>query len=174
MRCPHSCVKPLRLKAERAFSLIENLVAIAIVVLFFGALYAINSQNLFLLNAGRGAAIAGKCLQDRAEQLRNCKWSQLTDANYLQNNVLNTSPLGVANLGLVTETVTIKAYPLASPSPATISVVRANGSANITSTNNSMVNQDMVRVDSSLTWTTGVGGRTRTQSASTLIAKNIP
>lgn len=163
-----------RRNGVRAFTLVENMVAIAIVILFFTAIYAINSQSLFLLSAGRGAAIAGKCLQDRTEQLRNCKWSQLTDANYLQNNVLDTSPLGVANLGLVTETVTIKAYPLASPSPAPISVVRANGSANITSTNNSMVDQDMVRVDSSLTWTTGIGGRTRTQSVSTLIAKNIP
>ncbi len=169
MRCPHSYDKTLRLKGERAFTLIENLVATTIVILFFGALYAISSQGLNMLNAGRGAVIASECLQDRTEQLRSCTWSQLTDANYLKNNVLNTAPNGISNLGTVTEKVTIDGYPAVVSPP--ISVVRSNGTVMAVS-NGALANRDMVRVDMAVTWSAGIGGRTRTQAVTTLIAKS--
>jgi len=168
----HSHEKWLVRKSQDAFTFTENIFAMMIVVLFFAVLYAVNSQSLYILNSGRGAALSDECLQDRIEQLRNCTWSQLTDASYLQSSVLNSSTNGAAHLGQVTETVTVNAYPFALSPP--ISVVRSNGSASIASSNASIANGDLVRVDSSLTWTVGLGGRAHTQATTALIAKYKP
>ena len=116
-----------RRSCEAGFTFVENLIAMVIVVLFFSALYGLNSQALYLLNSGREALVANVCLRDRVEQLRNCTWTQLTDSTYLRTSVLNSSPSGAANLGNLTETLTINSYPAAGNPP--ISLTRTNGSA---------------------------------------------
>ena len=141
----------------------------AIVVLFFAALFAVNSQGLYLLNSGREAVVASVCTRDRVEQLRDCTWAQLTDSSYLRTSVLNSAPSGASNLGQLTETLTINSYPVAGNPP--ISVVRSNGSASVVSTNAAIANSTLVRVDETLSWTAGPGGRPRTQATSTLLAK---
>lgn len=156
-------------KSEGGFTFVENLIAMAIVVLFFGALFAVNSQGLYLLNSGREAVVASVCLRDRVEQLRNCTWAQLTDSTYLRTGVLNSSPTGASTLGTLTETITINSYPVAVNPP--ISVVRSNGVANVVSTNAAIASGALVRVDDTLTWTAGPGGRARKQATSTLMAK---
>jgi prepilin-type N-terminal cleavage/methylation domain-containing protein len=156
-------------KSEEGFTLVENLIAMAIVLLFFAALFAVNSQGLYLLNSGRQAVVANVCLRDRVEQLRDCSWAQLTDSTYLQTSVLNSAPSGASNLGQLTETVTVNSYPIAVNPP--ISVARSNGTASVVSTNASIANGALVRVDNTLTWTAGLGGRARTQATSTLMAK---
>jgi hypothetical protein len=140
-----------------------------IVVLFFGALFAINSQGLYLLNSGREAVVANVCLRDRVEQLHNCTWAHLTDSTYLRTNVLNSPTSGEPNLGQLTETLTINSYPVALNPP--ISVVRSNGSASVVTTNAAIANGSLVRVDETFSWTAGPGGRPRKQATSTLLAK---
>ncbi len=158
------------MKARGGFTYIEAMVAVAIVAIFFGALYALNAQALYVLNAGRQAAAAGQSSQDRLEQFRSCTWSQLTDASYIQNSILNGSTISGYNIGGSTETVTLNAYPTATTPTR---VVRTNNAASTTSTNTNLVNGDMVRIDVSLTWGP-VGARQRTQSVSSVIAKNVP
>jgi len=150
------------------FTFVENLVAMVIVVLFFGALYGINSQGLYVLNSGREAVVANVCLRDRIEQLRNCTWAQLTDPTYLRNSVLNSSPSGAAYLNSVTETLTINSYPVAG-NP--IILTRTNGSASVTSGNAALASSTLVRVDEVFSWTAGPGGRPRMQATTTLLAK---
>jgi hypothetical protein len=105
------------------------------------------------------------------EQLRNCTWAQLTAASYIQSSVLNSPTNGTRNLGPVTETVTVNAYP--TPINPAITVVRSNNSASTVSSNASIANGDMVRVDLLLAWT-GIGKRARTKEMTTVIAKNNP
>lgn len=155
--------------AEEGFTFVENLIAMAIIVLFFGALFAVNSQGLYLLNSGREAVVANVCLRDRTEQLRNCTWTQLTDSAYLRDSVLNSASSDASNLGQLTETVTINSYPIAINPP--ISVVRSNGSSSVVSTNATIANGTLVRIDDTLSWTAGPGGRARKQAISTLMAK---
>jgi hypothetical protein len=154
---------------EAGFTFVENLIAMVIVVLFFAALYGLNCQGLYLLNSGREALVANVCLRDRVEQLRNCTWAQLTDSTYLRTSVLSSSPTGAANLGNLTETLTINSYPTAGNPP--ISLTRTNGSASVTTTNAAIANSTLVRVDATLSWTAAPGGRSRTQATSTLLAK---
>ena len=153
---------------ESGFTFIENLVAMIIVVMFFGSLYAINSQGLYVLNSGREAMVANVCLRDRIEQLRNCTWAQLTDSAYLRSSIFNSSPSGAANLTGLTETLTINSYPVAG-NP--IILTRANGTASITSGNAALAASTLVRVDEVFSWTAGPGGRSRTQATTTLLAK---
>jgi prepilin-type N-terminal cleavage/methylation domain-containing protein len=159
------------MQSKGGFTYIETMVAVAIVALFFGALYALNTQCLYLLNSGRQAAAAGQSLQDRIEQFRSCTWEQLTDASYIQNNVLNASTTSGYNIVGSTEMVMLTGYPTAT-TPTT--VVRTNGTANTISNNSNLVNDDMVRIDVSLTWVAGLGARARSQSLSSIIAKNVP
>ena len=169
MNLRHPSGKLPHRKAEEGFTFVENLIAMAIIVLFFGALFAVNSQGLYLLNSGREAVVANVCLRDRVEQLRDCNWAQLTDSTYLRASVLNSAPIGSSNLGRLTETLTINSYPNTVNPP--ISVVRSNGSASVASTNAAIANGALVRVDDTLSWTAGPGGRPRSQRTSTLIAK---
>jgi hypothetical protein len=173
MNTRHLCTSSQRplARSSAAFTFIENIFALALVAISFVALFSLNAQCLYMLNSGRGAVFATQSLQDRAEQLRNCTWSQLTDASYIQSSVLNSSTNGIQNLGQVTETVTVNAYPTALNPPN--SVVRSNGSPSTVSSNAAIANGDMVRVDIVLAWTR-LGNRARTKAMTTVIAKNTP
>ena len=159
------------MKKTGGFTYVEAMIAVAIVAVFFGALYALDANCLYLLSSGRQAAAAAQSLQDRIEQFRGCSWTQLTDASYIKNNIMNTSTTSGYNIGGSTETVTLNTYPVAT---APTKIVRTNGAATTISTNSNLVNTDLVRIDVALSWTSNVGKRARSQSVSSLIAKNVP
>src|ERR1700694_4963392 len=104
MNMRHFCTNSQRPLARfsAAFTLVENVFALALVAISFVALFSLNGQCLYMLNSGRGAVFATQSMQDRVEALRNCTWSQLTDASYIQSSVLNSSTNGMQNLGQVT------------------------------------------------------------------------
>jgi Tfp pilus assembly protein PilE len=157
-------------RASPGFTLIENLFAVAIVAFFFGALYALNSQCLYLLNSGREATSAEQAMQDRMEQLRNAHWSQVTSASYIQSSILNSPSNSAAFLSKTTETITVNSYPTAANPP--IQVQRLNGVATIVSNNAAIANGDMVRIDIALNWTASPGNRARSQVISTIWGEN--
>jgi prepilin-type N-terminal cleavage/methylation domain-containing protein len=153
------------------FTLIECLFATAIVAVFFCAVYAISARCMWLVNQGREVSAAQFSLQDRFEQLRCLTWAQLTSAGDLQASVLNAGTNTSANLGSVTETITVNAYPAAISPP--IKVVRSNGAAAVLTSNASMASQQMIRVDVILTWVSRSGIQ-RTQSETTVVAMRTP
>jgi len=157
-------------KAAAGFSLIDNLIAVAIVSVCFVALYAISGQCLYVLSTGRETTSAQQALQDRIEQLRNLQWAQATDPNYLANNVLNQAPANGTNLANLSESITVNAYPTAL-SPA-IQVTRSAGSATIISSNSAVANSPLVRIDVQESWKAAHTGRARTASLSTILSVN--
>ena len=158
-----------RRRLHSGFSLLECVFALAVVACFFSGLYGLNSQCLLTLNAGREALAAQQCLRDRVEQLRSCTWAQITDANYLKNNILCSSADSTVNLASPSETVTVNAYPTTISPP--IKITRVNGVATTVTSNAAMASQELVSVQVSLSWTGARGRRARTQSTTSVIAK---
>ena len=154
-----------------AFTLIDNIVAVAIVAGFFGALYAMSGQCLYLLNSGRQTTVAQQAIQDRIEQLRNIKWVQLTDPAYIAGNVLNTAAQNGASLSGLSETVTVNAYPTAL-SPSNQVTRSSAGAVTVSSTNSAIASGDLVRIDVTLNWTASPGNRPRSVSTTTVWAVN--
>lgn len=159
-----------RRKAAAGFSLIDNLVAVAIVTGTFTALYAMSAQCSYVLKSGRETTSAQQVLQDRIEQLRNLQWSQATDPNYLVNNVLNQASANGATLPKLSETITVNTYPTAL-SPA-IQVTRTAGTATVVSSNSLVANGVLARIDVTENWTAAHCGRARAASLSTIISVN--
>jgi Tfp pilus assembly protein PilE len=158
-------------RGAAAFTLIDQLVAVAIVSGFFAALYALNAQCLYLLNSGRQTTAAQQALQDRMEQLRSLRWSQVTDSAYLAASVMNTASASIGSLGNASETLVINSYPTAL-SPA-IQVTRsASGTVTVNSTNAAVANGDLIRIDATLSWTASPGNRARSVSTTTIFGEN--
>lgn len=157
--------------ARSGISLVENMVAVAIVAVIFSGLFVLSSHCMNITNSGRQAAQASLGIADRMSTLRNSTWAQLTNSSYLQNSVLNTPTSGSSKLNTVTETITINTYP--TPLSPAISVIRSPSSSSVSTTNSSIANGNMARVDILLSWS-GPGGRTRVQSTTTIIARINP
>jgi uncharacterized membrane protein YgcG len=156
--------------------LVETAFAAALVVLFFVALFMINTQCLYFVNSSRELTAAGQTAQSTLEELHNCTWTQLTNPNYIGTSVLN-NPMnnGASGLGTLTEVVTINKYPSPSPSPIKVTRVGSSaGSGTITigpSPNPAIATANLVKIDLQLSWKTGPGGRSRSIGVSTIYAK---
>lgn len=158
-------------RLRSAFTLIDQVFAVAIVSGFFAALYALNGQCLYLLSAGREMTSAQQALQDRMEQIRNLQWANVNDPNYVANNLMNTPSPSVAALGSATETLVVNSYPIAVNPPMQITR-SASGTVTITSTNSAIVNGDLVRIDVTLNWLASPGPRARSASSTTVWGEN--
>ncbi len=150
--------------------MIDCLVAVAIVGLFFSALYGICSQSLGVLNTGRDLASAQQYSQYRLEQLRNCKWAQVTDSAYLRASVLDSAPPGSPLAGRVTETLTINSYPTALAPAIQISRPPA-GPANPVSVNTAVADGDLAQVNLLLNWPARRGRASRTVSTTFIVSR---
>src|SRR4051812_24742318 len=69
----------------------EAIVAAACLAVFFLGLFAISGQVIRLLRASGQQAGATFCLEQRVEELRRLKWTQITDGAYIRDNVLNNA-----------------------------------------------------------------------------------
>jgi len=159
-----------RRASTAAFSMIDCLIAVSIVGLFFSALYAVCSQCLGVLTTGRDLANVQQYSQYRIEQLRNCSWAQLTDSNYLRNNVFNATQPGSPMAGKLTETVTINSFP--TPVTPAIQISRAPaGPANPVSVNAAVTNADLAQVKLTLSWTPRNGRPARTIATAAILSR---
>ena len=146
------------------------MVAIALIAIGFPALYAINSQCLYVVNASRQAFDCNQALQDRMEQFRNCTWAQVTDSSYVAGNIMNIAGKNSGSLKSITEVVTINAYPTAVNPP--IQITRSNGTITVNSTNAAIASGNLVKIDITLSWTQGLGKKSRLEACSAIYGQN--
>jgi hypothetical protein len=154
-------------KSCAAFTLIDTTFAVALVGLFFIALFLVNSQCLYFVNCSRELLTAGGVLQTRMEQIRNLHQSQIAATDI--QTILNAAVSGESALGSVQEVITVDTYPTASGSP--IQVTRAsNGTVTINHTNTfgSSGNSVLVSITAQTSWTSAPGARARSVSISTV------
>jgi type II secretory pathway pseudopilin PulG len=129
---------------HRASTLIESTIAAAICAIFLGSLFTLNTSTMSTLKTAREAACASQLLQQRVEEMRIANWHQVTDADWLAANLLNTSAAGSNGLKNVSETLTLAPY--GSASTATTQLTRADGVARVVSRNTSLLSESAMKV----------------------------
>src|SRR3954447_5227186 len=91
-------------------TLVEAMMAAGISALFLGSLFAMNTKSMSTIKMAREAASASQVLQQRVESMRIANWHQITDADWIKANLLNTSASGTEDLRSVIETLTVSPY----------------------------------------------------------------
>jgi hypothetical protein len=125
-------------------TLIESAIAAAISALFLGSLFTMNSSTMETIKMARESACASQVLQQRVEGLRIANWHQITDADWILENLLNTDASGGNRLKNISETLTITPY--GSSSVEATQVTRATGGARIVTRNSSLLTENAIKV----------------------------
>ncbi|MDQ6808729.1 MAG: type II secretion system GspH family protein [Verrucomicrobiota bacterium] len=139
-------------RGRAGFTLLESLVAAALMALFLGTLFALNTSSMQTIRMARESAGASQLLQQRVESLRIANWHQVTDADWLKTNLLNTATPGAGILHATTETVTL--IPYDSAATGNTQLVRTNGVASIVNRNATLLAENAVKV----IWTVAYNG----------------
>ena len=164
-------------------TLIETVVAAALVGAFFAAIFEINAVCLRYIDASKEAVAAVQGVQDRIEGLRNLAFTDLTSSAYMMNAQATPAPSGPRPVSLVypsnssdlasdaTEEVTVSAYPGGSPS---ITYTRPPGAAGYPSASPNAAGDfsstTLVKVNVKYTWNATFAQRQQSEEAETLIA----
>ena len=154
-------------------TILEVVLAGAIVALFLGSLFVLNSTGIGIVKAHRETAAANLCLQERLEQSRAANWSEITEADWIKAQILQAPAPGSSLLRNLEEQITVSVYPPPSPAVAATSVRRRpDGQVEILSrmSATTLAAIQTVRVDFRDTWTSARNGRTRVRETSTVLA----
>ena len=165
--------------SQRGFTVLEASVAAAIVTVLLSGLFVLQSDMMRMLSASTQTTNASAHLQTRVEQVRLANWTQLTDPNWVQSNLLESPTDADINLPGLSETYTVTPYqspcsgaPAAAPPPPFTVSRRADGTITVSpagySDSSLLAGQEMLQVDLSVTWLSL--GRTRTRAQSTVIS----
>lgn len=174
-----------------AFTLIETLVAGAVIAIAMGSIFLVNSRCMSIILNSQNIAGASAILQERMQQLRATEWERLTDSESYTDQVWTDPEDGTTEnvdgllkyatksgaplreMGAI-ESVRISAYrPVASASlePAPITATRNATSATLTSGETNLVDEKMVRIDLRLTWTEGRMRKPYSAGLSSVVAR---
>jgi hypothetical protein len=157
-------------QAVRGATIVEAVFAGALMALFLGGLFEMNARNVQVLKSGKESFAATMVLEERLEQVRGGKWSEITSSGYLQT-ILANAPSSATQLPSLSEQISVSPYPPAAPPAAANTVTRSvAGAVAVTSTNAAMAAEDLVRVNLRVTWSGTPNRRTRVREISTLIA----
>ena len=151
-----------------AFTLVEVMVAVAVVALFMSGMFALNSQSFQLLRSTQGVIAAEECTRDRLDKMRNAAFDSMVDPTYISGTVLtttgNTFPL-LDGLQIVLQVTSFPPPAAASTDAKTVIVTRnATGTVSVTKAGDgTLKDQTTVMVTATATWTGR--GQTRTHEA---------
>ena len=158
-----------RRSTERASTLIEGTIAAAIAALFLSSLFTMNTSTMQTIKIAREAACASQVLQQRIESLRIANWHQVTDASWLQANLLNADASGSNGLKNCSETITL--IPYGSASTSTTQLTRASGSCVIVTQNPSLLTENAVKVIWAVNFTGAPNDRSMSRQTVAILAK---
>jgi Tfp pilus assembly protein PilV len=147
-------------------TLVEALVAVLLVAIFFASIFELNAVCLRCIDASKESLAAVQSVQDRSEVLRNLAFSDLTSTSFVQN-LMNTAANPAPFSQKATEIVTISKYP--TPSGVTQFTRAPDGTVTTNSTATDL-GTGLVKVDVQDSWTMTVGGRSRIEQTSSIIS----
>jgi type II secretory pathway pseudopilin PulG len=155
--------------AQRGSTLIEATIAAGISAIFLSSLFTMNSSTMQTIKMARETACASQVLQQRIEAMRIANWHQITDANWIQANLLNTDAAGSNGLKNFSETLTL--IPYGSSSTSTTELTRANGSATIVTQNSALLTESAVKLIWTVNFTGAPNERNSTRQTVAILAK---
>ncbi len=163
-----------RSNADDGFTLVEVMVATMLVVVFFASIFELNAMCLRYIDASKECLAGMQSVQDRAEVLRNLAFSDLTTTSFVRDNVMPqpadyTAPNAPPTLfsQKATEVVKISKY----PTPDGVTQFTRSPSGHVaTDSVATDLGTGLVKVDVSVSWSTTVGGRVRTEQTSTIVS----
>ena len=158
-----------RKRSQRGITLIETVIASGVSALFLGSLFTMNIASMDAMRIAREIACASQVLQQRIESLRIANWHQVTDANWLQTNLLNVDAPGASPLKDLTETLTISPY--GSTTVGNTQLTRSAGSVSIVSNNTALLAENAIKVVWSLNYTGAPNGRCNSRQVVAILAK---
>jgi prepilin-type N-terminal cleavage/methylation domain-containing protein len=153
---------------QNAFTLVEVLVSIVVVVLFGAAAFATNQRLLLSLKGQKETTAATMVMQQRMESYRAASFSNLATASYVQASIVATATGSEGPLGALTEQVTVGVYPDDGSTPTVIQRNSTYPTGNIVSTNSNLSSVKLLRIDELLSWTSA-DGRARSRQLSTIV-----
>ncbi len=140
------------------FSLIETTVAAALAASFLASLFTMNIATMDTIRTAKESIAASQVLQQRMESLRIANWHQVTDAVWLQNNLLSVNVPGTDPLKNLVETLTI--VPYGSTNVGSTQLRRTSSSTTIIAQNTSLLQEHAVKI----LWTVDYVGAPQSRS----------
>ena len=152
--------------SQAGVTLIETLVASALLAGFFASIFELNAVCLRYIDASKESISALQAVYDRAEVLRNTAFRDLSDSSYVQT--LLAAPANTSDFcKKTTEVIKIRAYPTANGiSQFTRS---PNGTVSVNSTATDL-GSSLVQVDVTTSWRMTLNGRNRSEESTTIIS----
>lgn len=152
-------------------TLIESSIAACTSALFLGSLFTMNMTAMNTMRTAREASSASQVLQQRVESLRIANWHQVTDADWLQANLLASNAAGSNSLKGATETLTL--VPYGSSSVGNTQLVRSSssGSTQIINRNSNLLAESAMKVIWTVAYNGGINGQAVTRQTVAILAK---
>jgi Tfp pilus assembly protein PilV len=149
--------------------LVEVAIAATISALFLGSLFAMNAASMDTIKMARQAASASQLLQQRIESMRIANWHQITDANWLRDNLFATDVSGTDQLADVSETLTL--IPYGSDTVGNTQMRRSNGTVAILAANPALLAESAIKVVWEVTYKGAPNARLITRQTVAILAK---
>ena len=157
-------------RAQAGFTLVEVVVAAALVAVFFASIFEVNALCLRYISASKENVGATQAVHDRLEFLRNADFSTLTTVSSMKSLLAqpaNPSPLAKKAI----ETVTVSDYTSGNP---TITYTRAiNGTVSSVPATANFSGSTLLRIDVANQWPATFGNRTGAAQTSTVITQGV-
>ena len=157
-------------KTAGGFTLVEMMVAVALVSIGFLGAYAMVLRGGSLVAAAEEEGLVCSGLEQRLDQLRELAWPALTDGTGLTGTVLTSRPASLSGLRLSDETITITGY---GSTTKTLTGTWGTGAATTTfgSGTADLSTASAVKVVATVTWAGRRSSKTQSRSLVTIISK---
>jgi len=158
-------------RPQSGTTLVETAVAATLIAVFFATIFELNAVCLRYINASKESVAALQGVQDRVEALRNLAFTDMTNATFVQNLMVNPANGSDFAKTKPTEVVTIKAYNTAtkSTSGTGIQISRPVGAIVTPSIAGSLPSATVVLVNVTYQWSM-LGGRSGREQTETIIS----
>ncbi|MGH8163142.1 MAG: hypothetical protein ACREP1_02265 [Rhodanobacteraceae bacterium] len=149
--------------------MIETAVAAAITATFLGSLFTMNLAAMDAIRSAKESSAASQILQQRMESMRIANWHEVTDADWLRDNLLNSDVAGSAPLKNKVETLTL--VPYGSINVGNTQLTRSNGTATIVNQNSTLLAENAVKVIWTVDYTGVPNDSARSRQMVAILAK---